>query len=316
MSRGVWLRFSVVVMLLAAGGGASAATVQNVRAWSGPEGTRVVFELSGPVEHRVFALADPDRVVIDLPGRSAPSGLTLDEPKGAVTALRAGRAQAASCGSCSSSTRPPSRKRFCWRRTTSTGIGSSSTCRRRKPLRSCGARRSRRPIAAATSSSSSMPATAARTPARAAAAARARRTSCSRSRARARGRGRRPARHARRARARRRLLRLASQAHGDRARGARRFLHFDSRRFVSRSDGEGRDGLRALGQRRERRSRVAARATRERVRLDRRRLAGRQRSDARARVARPVAERGVERQHGGRPAPDPAHVGRDGDAAA
>ena len=64
--------------------------MQNVRAWSGPEGTRVVFELSGPVEHRVFALADPDRVVIDLPSTSAAAGLDLAEPKGAVTALRAG----------------------------------------------------------------------------------------------------------------------------------------------------------------------------------------------------------------------------------
>ena len=35
---------------------ANAATVQNARAWSGPEGTRVVFELSGPAEHRAFAI--------------------------------------------------------------------------------------------------------------------------------------------------------------------------------------------------------------------------------------------------------------------
>jgi N-acetylmuramoyl-L-alanine amidase len=69
---------------------AHGATVQNVRTWSGPEGTRVVFELSGPAEHRVFALSDPDRVVIDLPNSTAVSGLGLDEPKGSVTALRAG----------------------------------------------------------------------------------------------------------------------------------------------------------------------------------------------------------------------------------
>lgn len=90
MARGVGLRFCVVVMLLVTGTRASAATVQNVRAWSGPEGTRVVFELSGPVEHRAFALANPDRVVIDLPSASAANGLTLTEPKGAVTALRTG----------------------------------------------------------------------------------------------------------------------------------------------------------------------------------------------------------------------------------
>ena len=88
MSRG-W-ESSVVVALLLAGAAADAATVQTARAWSGPEGTRVVFELSGPAEHRVFALTDPDRVVIDLPGSTAAGGLRLDEAKGAVTALRTG----------------------------------------------------------------------------------------------------------------------------------------------------------------------------------------------------------------------------------
>lgn len=90
MSRGVWVKSGAVVALLVVGVAARAATVQNVRAWSGPEGTRVVFELSGPVEHRAFALADPDRVVIDLPSSSAASGLDLVDPKGAVTALRSG----------------------------------------------------------------------------------------------------------------------------------------------------------------------------------------------------------------------------------
>src|SRR5262245_57005034 len=80
----------MAVTLLVNGAAASAATVQNVRAWSGPEGTRVVFELSGPAEHRAFALSDPDRIVIDLAGSSAASSLRLDEPKGAVTALRTG----------------------------------------------------------------------------------------------------------------------------------------------------------------------------------------------------------------------------------
>ncbi len=81
---------SVIVALLVAGAAAEAATVQTVRAWSGPEGTRVVFELSGPAEHRAFALTDPDRVVIDLSGSRAASDLRLDEAKGVVTALRTG----------------------------------------------------------------------------------------------------------------------------------------------------------------------------------------------------------------------------------
>ncbi len=93
MLRRLWLRAGVVLALLALDSVARAATVQNVRAWSGPEGTRVVFELSGPAEHRVFALENPNRVVVDLPRSTAATGLTLDEPKGAVTALRTGARQ-------------------------------------------------------------------------------------------------------------------------------------------------------------------------------------------------------------------------------
>jgi len=91
VSRVKWLRQSLVSMLLAlATSAAAAATVESVRAWAGPEGTRVVFALSGPVEHRAFALTDPDRVVIDLPRSVAANALVLGEPRGVVSALRTG----------------------------------------------------------------------------------------------------------------------------------------------------------------------------------------------------------------------------------
>lgn len=88
MSRTGWIR-SLLVLLSLGAGAAGAATVQNARVWSGPEGTRVVFELSGPVEHRAFSLAEPERVVIDLPRSSAARPLAL-ESKGSVKSLRAG----------------------------------------------------------------------------------------------------------------------------------------------------------------------------------------------------------------------------------
>jgi N-acetylmuramoyl-L-alanine amidase len=40
--------------------------VEGARLWAGPEYTRVVLDVAGPVEHRVFALDNPDRLVIDL----------------------------------------------------------------------------------------------------------------------------------------------------------------------------------------------------------------------------------------------------------
>ncbi len=53
--------------LLMAAFGASAAkpvTIKDVRLWAGPDGTRLVFDLSGPAEHSVLTLDNPDRVVV------------------------------------------------------------------------------------------------------------------------------------------------------------------------------------------------------------------------------------------------------------
>jgi len=40
--------------------------VTGVRVWSAPDNTRLVFELSEPVEHSIFGLSSPDRLIIDL----------------------------------------------------------------------------------------------------------------------------------------------------------------------------------------------------------------------------------------------------------
>jgi len=42
------------------------AEVQAVRMWPAPDHTRVVFDITAPVEHSVFRLNSPERVVIDL----------------------------------------------------------------------------------------------------------------------------------------------------------------------------------------------------------------------------------------------------------
>lgn len=43
-----------------------AATVEGMRMWPAPDNTRVVFDLNAPVQHSLFTLADPERIVIDL----------------------------------------------------------------------------------------------------------------------------------------------------------------------------------------------------------------------------------------------------------
>jgi len=52
--------------------------VENVRMWPAPDHTRVVFDISGPVEHALFSLEDPERVVVDL--RDARLGLRPPVP--------------------------------------------------------------------------------------------------------------------------------------------------------------------------------------------------------------------------------------------
>lgn len=42
------------------------AKVQEIRIWQSPEQLRLVFDLSKPIEHRIFTLSKPHRVVIDL----------------------------------------------------------------------------------------------------------------------------------------------------------------------------------------------------------------------------------------------------------
>ena len=56
----------VLVGLVSAAGGAQAAEIEDARIWPAPDNTRLVFDLSGPVEHRVFVLSNPSRVVVDI----------------------------------------------------------------------------------------------------------------------------------------------------------------------------------------------------------------------------------------------------------
>jgi len=51
-------------------GQADVVTVHNLRAWPAPDHTRLVFDVSDPLEHRVFTLKDPDRIVIDMENAS------------------------------------------------------------------------------------------------------------------------------------------------------------------------------------------------------------------------------------------------------
>jgi len=68
----------------------AASEVQGVRLWAAPDNTRIVFDVSGPVQHRLFTLDKPPRVVIDIPaGRLAGNIPALSASGGLVKGVRA-----------------------------------------------------------------------------------------------------------------------------------------------------------------------------------------------------------------------------------
>ncbi len=72
---------------------AAAATpirVNDVRLWSGPEGTRLVLDLSAPAKYEVFAVENPDRIVIDLENAELSTRMRLPAGQGPVKGVRSG----------------------------------------------------------------------------------------------------------------------------------------------------------------------------------------------------------------------------------
>ncbi len=67
---------ALLLMFLSAAATAGAIGVQGVRVWPAPDNTRLVFDVSGPVDHSLFVLQNPDRLVIDLKDTTLSKPLT------------------------------------------------------------------------------------------------------------------------------------------------------------------------------------------------------------------------------------------------
>jgi N-acetylmuramoyl-L-alanine amidase len=81
----------VLLLPLLAVAAEAATTVENIRVWAEADKTRVVLDLSAPVNHNIFTLRGPDRLVIDLKdGRLANSLRNLPSGVGAVKSIRSG----------------------------------------------------------------------------------------------------------------------------------------------------------------------------------------------------------------------------------
>ncbi|MCL5228591.1 N-acetylmuramoyl-L-alanine amidase [Pseudomonas sp. In614] len=62
--------------------------VNSVRLWRAPDNTRLVFDLTGPVQHSVFTLTSPDRLVIDINGATLGAPLNVNTSNTPITAMR------------------------------------------------------------------------------------------------------------------------------------------------------------------------------------------------------------------------------------
>ncbi len=73
--KAICLRLIASLLLLLSATELLAASVDGIRLWRAPDHTRLVFDLGGPVEHKVFPLSNPDRLVIDIANAQLKNGL-------------------------------------------------------------------------------------------------------------------------------------------------------------------------------------------------------------------------------------------------
>ena len=68
-----------------------ASDIKDVRLWRAPDHTRVVLDLTGPVEHKIITLTNPHRIVIDISNAELKSDLSqVDLQNSPIVKLRSG----------------------------------------------------------------------------------------------------------------------------------------------------------------------------------------------------------------------------------
>jgi len=81
-----------LILLLFSGVLQAQSAINGVRMWPAPDNTRVVFDTSNQVEHTLFTLKNPDRIVIDIKDAKLKADLSkLDFGKGVLKDIRTGK---------------------------------------------------------------------------------------------------------------------------------------------------------------------------------------------------------------------------------
>ncbi|MDM4772112.1 N-acetylmuramoyl-L-alanine amidase [Solimonas sp. SE-A11] len=86
------MRSIVLLAMLFAMPAAFAAELRDLRLWESQDSTRIVFDLSTDAQHKVFTLANPDRIVVDIGGLSPSAMARINRVtgKGLVRRVRSG----------------------------------------------------------------------------------------------------------------------------------------------------------------------------------------------------------------------------------
>ncbi|HEX7047090.1 MAG TPA: N-acetylmuramoyl-L-alanine amidase [Gammaproteobacteria bacterium] len=82
------LLISLALLSFSTAANAGSVTVEGVRVWEGPDETRVVFDLSAPVDHTVFSLENPDRIVVDLGNATLDASVDIPSVGGRIAQIR------------------------------------------------------------------------------------------------------------------------------------------------------------------------------------------------------------------------------------
>ncbi|HEY9144412.1 MAG TPA: N-acetylmuramoyl-L-alanine amidase [Arenimonas sp.] len=85
------LAISFAALLGLAASAAQAAQLRGVTLVEGETGTHAVLDLTAPADYKVFTLANPHRLVLDLSGSSVASGFRAPSPNGLVSGVRTGK---------------------------------------------------------------------------------------------------------------------------------------------------------------------------------------------------------------------------------
>lgn len=71
------VKILILLSIMIAGVAGAQEQIESLRMWPAPDNTRLVFDLSGPVKHKLFTLDNPSRVVVDI--SDAKLAKTIDE---------------------------------------------------------------------------------------------------------------------------------------------------------------------------------------------------------------------------------------------